>query len=70
MDPMVTARYGMLAAALQVEQSARRVADFGAGVELPAGAVELVVARHQHSASLVAWKAAEEMQGELFDALR
>jgi len=62
MDPILTARYGMLAAA-------HRVASFGTAAELPAEAVQLAVTHRQHSASLVC-KAAGEMQGELFEASR
>jgi hypothetical protein len=70
MDPILTARYGMLAATRRFEESAQRVADLGSGADFAAEAVEQAVSRHQFSASLIAWKTAEELQGELFDALR
>src|SRR5690606_28204625 len=56
MDPILTARYGMMAAARRVEQSAQRVARRGTVADLPAETVELVAARDRHSASLVVWK--------------
>lgn len=69
MDPIHAATYGMLAASRRFEQSAQRVASFGVETDLAAEAVEQMGATHQFGASLLAWRTAEEMQGELFDAL-
>lgn len=74
MDPIHAATYGMLAASRRFEQSAQRVAGAqdlqGAQADFVVETAEQIGAAHQFGASLLAWRTAEEMQGELFDALR
>lgn len=70
MDPIATAHYGMLAASRRFEQSAQRVAAQGTDADLASEVVEQIGAKHQFSANLLTWSAAEEMQGDLLDLLR
>jgi flagellar hook protein FlgE len=69
MDPIATARYGMIAAAQRFEQSANRVAGMGAQSEIDLGqeVVEQISAKTQFQAQIGVVKAADEMWRALLD---
>ena len=69
MDPLVTARYGLLAAERRFETSAGRVANMGgdASVDLGAEIVEMIQAKHAFSANLSVVRFAQDMWKSLLD---
>ena len=69
MDPLVTARYGMLAAERRFEASAVSVANMGAddSVDLGAEMIEMIQAKHAFSANITVVKFAQDMWKSLLD---
>lgn len=69
MDPLVVARYGLMAASARFEASAQRTAQMGgdASVDPAAEVVEQVQAKHQFSANLGVIRVADEMWRALMD---
>lgn len=69
MDPIATARYGMLNATQRMEASANVVAAMGDGPDLDMGheVVQLGQAKHQFTASVEVVRIAEEMWRDLLD---
>ena len=70
MDPIVTARYGMMAATQRFEASAARVAQMSGGdndVDLGVEVVEQISARHMVSANVGVIRAGEDMWRSLLE---
>jgi hypothetical protein len=69
MDPLVTARYGLLAAEHRFDTAAVRVASLGADdtVDLGAETVEMIQAKHAFSANLSVMRFAQDMWKSLLE---
>jgi flagellar basal body rod protein FlgC len=69
MDPLVTARYGLLAAERRFEASAVNVANMGAddSVDLGAEMIEMIQAKEAFSANITVVKFAQDMWKSLLD---
>jgi flagellar hook protein FlgE len=69
MDPLIVARYGLMAAAARFEASAQRTAQMGADdrVDPAAEAVEQIEAKQQFGANLGVIRVADEMWRALMD---
>jgi flagellar basal body rod protein FlgB len=69
MDPVVTARYGLLAAERRFEAAALRIASERAGddVDLGQEVVEMVQAKHHYSANLNVLRFAQDMWRSLLE---
>jgi len=67
MDPISTARYGMMAATQQLTASANRVAAGGDALDYTGEAVNLVEARQAFRADVGVIKVADEMWQALLD---
>jgi flagellar basal body rod protein FlgC len=69
MDPLVTARYGMLAAERRFEASAVNVASVGSdeSVDLGSEMIEMIQAKHAFSANITVVKFAQDMWKSLLD---
>jgi hypothetical protein len=69
MDPLVTARYGLLAAERRFEASAVRVASVGAddSVDLGSEMVEMIQSKQAFSANLSVVRFAQDMWKSLLD---
>ena len=69
MDPLVTARYGLLAAERRFDVSAQKVASVGAddSVDLGAEMIEMIQAKHAFSANITVVKFAQDMWKSLLD---
>jgi flagellar hook-associated protein FlgK len=61
MDPISTARYGMMAAAQQLSSSANRIAAGGDSLDYAGEAVNTIEARQAFSANVGVIKVADEM---------
>lgn len=74
MDPIATARYGLLAASRQFEASASRIASVGGtegdNVDLAKETVNTVEAKQAFSANISVIKFADEMWNSLLDLQR
>lgn len=66
MDPISTARYGMMAASQQLTASANRIAR-GGDVDYGAEAVNTIAAKQAFSANVGVIKVADEMWQSLLD---
>jgi flagellar basal body rod protein FlgC len=66
MDPISTARYGMMAASQQLSASANRIAS-GGDVDYGAEAVNTIEAKQAYSANVGVIKVADEMWLSLLD---
>ena len=66
MDPISTARYGMMAATRQLESAANRIAN-GGDADYGAEAVNLIEARQSFKANVGVIKVADEMWQSLLD---
>jgi flagellar hook protein FlgE len=69
MDPIVVARYGLMAASARFEASAQRTAQMGgdSAVDPATEVVEQIQAKHQFSANLGVIRVADEMWRSLLD---
>jgi flagellar hook protein FlgE len=67
MDPISTARYGMMAATQQLTASANRIAAGGDSVDYGAEAVNTIEAKQAYSADVGVIKVADEMWQSLLD---
>jgi flagellar hook protein FlgE len=67
MDPISTARYGMMAATQQLSASADRVAAGGDAVDYATEAVNLIGAKQAFKANVGVIKVADEMWQSLLD---
>lgn len=65
MDPIATARYGMMAAAQRLKASAGRIA--APDADLASEAVEMIGARHAFKAQVRVVQIADEMWRSLLD---
>jgi flagellar basal body rod protein FlgC len=67
MDPIVTARYGLMAASRRFEASATQIASMRAddGVDLGHEVVEMVQAKHAFSANISVIRFAQDMWDSL-----
>ena len=67
MDPIVTARYGLMAASRRFEASAVQIANMRSdeGVDLGREVVEMVQAKHTFSANLSVIRFAQDMWDSL-----
>jgi flagellar hook protein FlgE len=67
MDPISTARYGMMAAAQQLSQSAGRIAAGGDALDYGSEAVNQIEAKQSFQANVGVIKVADEMWQSLLD---
>ena len=61
MDPISTARYGMMAATRQLEASASRIAGGGEDLDYASEAVNVIEAKHAFKANVGVIRVADEM---------
>jgi flagellar basal body rod protein FlgG len=72
MDPIATARYGMMAASRRFETAAVEVSKMGgdAPVDVEGAMVEMIQSKHAFSANLSVIKFSQEMWDSLLDIQR
>ena len=67
MDPISTARYGMMAATQQLNAAASRIAGGGDSIDYASGAVDMIEAKQAFKANVGVIRVADEMWQSLLD---